>query len=111
MLQNKFNLCDKVINKRTGFPTSGIIVSILEPIYFIVQRKSRIAFWKELYPDWESKPVYIILLDQPHKPITKEDYLRDTGLTEHNPISLLDYRLQQSVDILSFPEDDLERLD
>lgn len=111
MLSNKFNLGDKVINKQTGLPTSGTIIAITEPTYFIVTYKSRFTPWKELYPDWESKPVYTLLLDQPHKFGTEKDYLRDVGLEEHNNISKLGYRLTPLTHLMNFPEDDLECLD
>jgi hypothetical protein len=98
---NKFNINDRVKNKTLGIPFTGGICGILRSDVGIHMYSERAKRWNDIFPTWESKPVYFIRLDNPIKPLTYEEYI----IQGDNSLSYNDI---DSTLFVANPEDDLE---
>lgn len=64
-----------VMPKKIGLPSIGRVVELMDADFFMAQgRVISIEQWTELYPDWRSKPVAIILYNNPQRVHTYEKF-------------------------------------
>ena len=109
----KFQLGDRVTSKQTGLPAVGRVVCIYDPMYFVgctEDPRRFIVAWSEFYPDWMSKPVVCIKLDQPQRQSSFQEY--KSGWQGDPPELFIraKYESMPAVPFITYPEDDLELL-
>ena len=66
----------RVTSKRTGLPATGEVCGVLMPrLYLGMMNKTMEdhVVWEENYPDWASKIIVVVELDQPQKPCSLEE--------------------------------------
>ena len=83
---------DRVVTKRTGYPTVGIVVAVMDGVYFVhmygctverntttgefrttYQNEEAYKLWTMLYPNWMFNAVAYIRFDEPQKPTSELD--------------------------------------
>lgn len=114
-MKAKFSLGTRVSTQKTGIPTIGIIVGVIEPEYFAwtrwkVESSLRsLEIWQKYYPDLLNYPVYYIKYDQPQFPCSFEEFLSQNQQAEDWPIEVSRsyYYSQQPQIYCVAPEQDL----
>lgn len=112
MTKFKFNFGDTVISKKTGLPMSGTVIGMAGPEMGQYSTQS-FPRWDELYPSWKDKSIYYIKYKTPQKQCTFEEFCN--GMQQYYGfIEMQDleekYKELPPINIVSFPEDDLELL-
>jgi hypothetical protein len=99
-------LGQRAISKRTGLPQTGYVVGLVHPNYVQEVLLGPFSRWNELYPDWKENPVYILRLDQPSKPVTREEFVsQNPDAADGEYESIPEFRYSY------YPFDDLEELE
>lgn len=110
-----FGLGQSVLSKRTGLPSSGIIVAVEHPQFALMNHFGGEApkLWSNLYPDWNKKPVYLVNLSKPQKNLSFKEF--SDSAKEHGINDMLtireEYNNLPEVTLLLYPEDDLENFE
>jgi len=108
-VKQKFNIDDRVMSLRTGFPQIGTIVGITKGSHFEKEATAATSWnasiWDKAYPNWRDKPIYGVILDIESCPMTREEF--ELMYTEDCPYN---YDDAPKVDTWVFPEDDLQEL-
>jgi hypothetical protein len=98
---------------RTGIQSEGVIVAINHPVFFkMTSKPGDTKVWDELYPDWETKVLYTVLLTKPQKSCTYKEFsegLQKRGMHDIFEIRKL-YNEMPDVQALIYPSDDLEEV-
>lgn len=85
------NIGDKVCGQKIGVPFVGKIVFLSDPYHFLVERQcGDQPEWTVQYPDWKNGLVACVMLDQPVRTISKEEYEQrggDPGFYDHLPMT------------------------
>jgi len=106
---NMFNIGDKVVSKKTGYPGIGEVCGIGTAQLVIWATKKTYHYWDRVYPTWKEKPVYTIRYSEPRFVTTCEEFW-DGQTPQECPVlqaAMLDSR--QISNIINYPEDDLEK--
>jgi len=114
-MRSRFSIGDWVVSRKTGFPGKGLIVGVLaaKPILYNKQHitGSGYEIWDKIYPGWEETFIYYVWYSKLRKPLTIEEYL------EYKQENVTDYEIREQykqikqVQMISYPEDDLEFFD
>lgn len=113
--QSIFSLCDKVITKKLGPPSYGVVVGIIlaKPYFddYILYSNNNIgafAKWLTEYPDCMNENKFLILVqfDKPQRMISYTEYCTNTNPILHSKAA---YEIAVPSQLISFyPEEDLE---
>ena len=103
----KYKIGEKVVSKKTGLPNIGFIVAIEHALFYIIRHNGiKPELCNNLFPDWDSKYIYTLGLDEPVKNLTIEEfnkYKSEGGLKEFDSYADL-----PSFSFIQYCEDDLE---
>lgn len=113
----KFKYGDTVCSKKTGLPAVGTICGMAGPDVAKGMPEDNFYRWTSVYPDWRNKFTYYVKYNSPQKPLSFEEMV--TGMKmqygenfyQIPQADLLEiYKQIPLLDVVSFPEDDLEPL-
>lgn len=126
MLNQKFNIGQRVTSKKTGLPTIGIIKGVADAAWHLKGSPnfdsviSANNAWQSKYPDYLDKPIYYVEFVTPQRHVSFQEFVN--GMTynyQHHPNAkqFLDERLlmveYSKIPITTqavYPEDDLEEM-
>ena len=112
----KFELGDKVVSKKTGYPGSGEVCGVVYAAMYVATTKKELKdfeCWNDLYPDWHEKHIVYVRFDEPRRTVTFEEFCR--YMPEHKYDG---YDLQTIyafsipyTNVIAYPIEDLEFFD
>lgn len=100
-------------NPKGSFQDEGIIVALIQPEYFKISLTGKTdpnITWSKNFPNWEEKPVVLVLFKQLRRSATLEEWIQsgiDQGIDPKQCEKTYDYKcplVNQAV----FPYDDLQ---
>ena len=78
-MKNKFNIGDRVTNSSNSIAPiqTGTVIVVMSGEFYrngnqLADFSHEEVGWDSMFPNWEEGPVYIVELDTPTHPITKE---------------------------------------
>jgi hypothetical protein len=109
----KFNLGQHVITKKTGLPTSGLIIAIEYAITFYNRVSERYFInkkhpWDDIYPEWRNtkKLVYTLMFKEPQYIVSYKEFLEQAPVEWHTR-EYYEEKVRKDLYAI-YPEDDLE---
>lgn len=111
----KLDIGDEVMSKKIGPPCLGKITAIMDGEEYEDIHGPHEA-WRNHYPEWQMKNVYVVDFETPFRPITFDEFV-DSGCLAYKQYDDERDDLQfykdtiAEVDRISYPHDDLEKVD
>jgi len=91
----------------------GMVIALLNVDYFLLQvRYDPDELWRDQYPDWKTKPVALVLFDEPQKTMTVAEWVshyKGPPLTEEFIRESYE-KNSPAIHQTAFPFDDLEEV-
>lgn len=100
----------KVISKKTGLPVIGVVVGVMDAVFWASINKANMPRWDKLYPAWKEGYICYVLFKEPMKNMSfaewKEDF-SDTDISLEELRILYKYTCKKTHSCV-YPLEDLE---